>query len=275
MSDSAPSNAVTIVTACFNDGAYLRESVRSTLAQTHPDLEVIVVDDGSTDHATLGVLDEVEALGVRVIHQENQGLPGARNTGIAAARGAYILPVDADDIVEPEYAALAAAELDARPELGIVYPRADLFGAITGPWELGQFDVGIMLTGNQIPACSMFRKEDWAAVGGYHQVRLEDHDLWLSILELGRTAYRLDRVLYHYRQRSDSITGAMAEEDTVRALAEVIRAHPQYYLDNIEQLIRIRRAQWNTLQHWKQRYGFIEDRLHQAAPLAKRLLRRT
>ena len=272
---STSATPVTIVTACFDDGAYLRESVASTLAQTHPDLEVIVVDDGSTDPATLQVLDEVETLGVRVIHQRNEGLPGARNTGIAAARGAYILPVDADDTIEPQYAALAAAVLDARPELGIVYTRADVFGTVTGPWELGQFDVGIMLTGNQIPACAMFRREDWVAVGGYHQVRLEDHDLWLSILELGRTAYRLDRVLYHYRQRSDSITGAMAEEDTVRALAEVIRAHPQYYLDNIEQLIRIRRAQWNTLQHWKQRYGFIEDRLHQAAPLAKRLLRRT
>ena len=271
---SGSATPVTIVTACFDDGAYLLDSVHGSLAQTHPDLEVIVVDDGSRDPATLRVLDEVEALGVRVIHQENQGLPGARNTGIAAARGSYILPVDSDDTVEPQYAALAAAALDARPELGIVYPRADFFGAVTGPWELGQFDVGIMLTGNQIPACSMFRKEDWAAVGGYHRVRLEDHDLWLSILELGRTAYRLDTVLYHYRQRSDSITGGMSEEDTVRALAEIIRAHPGYYLDNIEHLIRIRRGQWNTLQHWKQRYGFIEDRIHQAAPLAKRLLRR-
>lgn len=264
---------VTIVTACYNDGAYLLESVTSTLAQTHADLEVIVVDDGSTDPLTLKVLKEVEHMGAQVIHQRNQGLPGARNTAITAARGTYILPVDADDTVEPEYAALAAVELDRRPDLGIVYTRADQFGAVTGPWELGQFDVGIMLTGNQIPACSMFRKEDWVTVGGYHKVRLEDYDLWLSILELGRSAYRLDQVNYHYRQRSDSITGGMSEDDTVRALAEVIRAHPQYYLDNIERLIRIRRAQWDILQHWKHRYGFVEDRIHQVAPVLKRLIR--
>lgn len=107
---------VSVVVPVYNVEAYLEKCVRSILSQTYPDLEVILVDDGSTDPS--GALCEDLARTdprVRVIHQENQGLGGARNTGIEAARGEWLLFVDSDDWLEPD---LLARELEAARRTG-------------------------------------------------------------------------------------------------------------------------------------------------------------
>ena len=224
---------VSIVIPCFNGGGLVREAVASALAQTHADVEVVVVDDGSTDPVTLAALEGVDAGPARVIRQENRGLSGARNRGIEEATGDYILPLDHDDEIYPTYVAQAAAVLDEQPGVGIVYARAERFGASSGEWVLPDFTVGRMLTGNLIHASAAFRREDWRTVGGYSSALrrgYEDHDFWLKLLSLGRDVVRLDEILFRYRDTEDSLVKAMTRQDRVDAFAHSFATNSELYV---------------------------------------------
>ncbi|HEX9077055.1 MAG TPA: glycosyltransferase family A protein, partial [Anaerolineae bacterium] len=94
---------VSVVIPSYNHARYLRDAIRSVIAQTYRDFEIIIVDDGSSDDTPQVVAGFGNA--VRYIRQENRGLAGARNTGVRAARGAFIGLLDADDIWMPEYLA--------------------------------------------------------------------------------------------------------------------------------------------------------------------------
>ena len=120
---------VSIIITCHNLGAYLQEAVDSALAQNYSDFEVLVVDDGSTDPATVALLDRLVAdPRLRVFRNPNQGVAFARNFGIDNAAGEYILPLDADDRILPDYIARAVEVLDAHPEVGFVSCHYRTFG---------------------------------------------------------------------------------------------------------------------------------------------------
>jgi len=92
---------VSVIIPCYNQGQYLTESIGSVLASDHQKIEIIVVDDGSTDPETCRILGGLDYPKTRLIRRENGGLAAARNSGIAAAQGRYILPLDADDRIGP------------------------------------------------------------------------------------------------------------------------------------------------------------------------------
>ena len=94
---------VSVIIPCYNQGRYLAETVASVQAQTFNDWEIVIVDDGSDDVETKHLLTRVEMPKVRIIYTENRGVAAARNTGINAAQGMYILPVDADDLIGKDY----------------------------------------------------------------------------------------------------------------------------------------------------------------------------
>ncbi|PAY16601.1 hypothetical protein CKO51_25840 [Rhodopirellula sp. SM50] len=123
---------ISVVIPCYNGSAYLRETLESAIAQTHPVLEVIVVDDGSTDDSA----DVAESLGapVRVIRQKNQGESVARNRAIQEAQGEWIALLDADDIWHPEK---LEAQLElATDEVIAVHTELYYFGASTGETQI-------------------------------------------------------------------------------------------------------------------------------------------
>lgn len=111
---------ISVVVPSYNYGAFIEQTISSVLAQTFGDLEVIVVDDGSTDQTAV-VVDRFHDKRLRYIYQDNRGLPAARNTGIRAARAPIIALLDADDLYHPEKLAIATAYLDNHPEVGLLY----------------------------------------------------------------------------------------------------------------------------------------------------------
>jgi glycosyltransferase involved in cell wall biosynthesis len=117
----APRSTVTVVIPCFNQARYLPDAIRSALAQTHPPIECIVVDDGSTDETS----EVAAAFGTRVIRQANRGVSQARNTGLMAARGEFIVFLDADDVLLPDAFARGADALGARRDLAAVVTRCE------------------------------------------------------------------------------------------------------------------------------------------------------
>jgi glycosyltransferase involved in cell wall biosynthesis len=110
---------VTVVIAAFNGERFIADAIESVLAQTHPDVELIVVDDGSED-GTVAIVEGYGDRGVRVIRQANAGPAAARNTGIAAGTGGYVCYLDHDDLMPPRRLEQQVAELEARPEIGVV-----------------------------------------------------------------------------------------------------------------------------------------------------------
>ena len=88
---------VSVIMPCFNHGEFVQEAVESVTRAGRDDLELVVVDDGSTDERTRREMDALSARGINVIRQENKGLAGARNAGVLAAQGEYIFQLDADD----------------------------------------------------------------------------------------------------------------------------------------------------------------------------------
>ena len=237
---------VSVIVPCYNDGAYLEQAITSALAQTMPALEVLVVDDGSTDAATKEVLSRQSDSRVRVLHTPHVGPAQARNAAIREAHGRYILPLDADDWIESEYLSSAAAVLDSRPEVGIVYCQAELFGEKTGPWLLPPFQMDTFLLDNCIFITSMFRREDWEDVGGFcadFQYGLEDYDFWLSLVEHGRQVVQLPESYFHYRIKPASRSRLMIDnvrhtQETYALLYQRHRTLYQAHMDSYAQGLR-------------------------------------
>lgn len=112
---------VSVIVPCYNLGQYLDETIDSILAQTYQDFKIIIVNDGSTDGDTIELLKTYNKPKTQVIHTENQGPSAARSAGIPLAKGQYILPLDADDLIGDTYLEKAVEVLDKDPSIGIVY----------------------------------------------------------------------------------------------------------------------------------------------------------
>ena len=201
---------VSIVIPCYNYGRYVEEAIASVLAQTLTSREIFVIDDGSTDPATLAVLDRLGAQGqVQVIRQDNQGLPAARNTGIAAARGEYVCCLDADDSLAPTYLELAIALMECDRSVGFAYSWVEFFGDVNQVWEARDFDPEVALIGNFTSVAAVFRRDDWETIGGYSPVMqggFEDWEFWLRLASLGRRGCVINHPLFRHRRHGRTMT---------------------------------------------------------------------
>ena len=199
---------VSIIMPCYNDGRYLRETFDSIAAQTWPDIEVIEVDDGSDDAQTLDILHQLEAEGrLTLLQQDHQGPSAARNLAFRHATGSMILPLDADDGIDPAYIEKAAQVLAQQPEVGVCYGHADLFDGRTGPWELPDYSLQQMLTDNVVFVTSLCRREVFEQAGGFDEsfrTGMEDYDFFLTALENGWKIHQLPETLFHYRIKNAS-----------------------------------------------------------------------
>ncbi|XOF34121.1 MAG: glycosyltransferase family 2 protein [Candidatus Electrothrix sp. YB6] len=238
---------VSVIIPCYNQGQFVDEAINSVLAQTWQDFEIIVVNDGSTDPFTIRHLHELNFPKTRVVHTNNQGLPVARNNGIRAAQGEYILPLDADDRIGPTYLEQAVRLLDADPELGIVYCKAQYFGDRDSEWPLPEYSLEEMLLNNVIFCTSFFRKADWEKAGGFDPAMIhgwEDYDFWLSLIERGRKVQRIPEILFDYRIRSDSMLRSREKKQKVEILVKIFHKHEALYKQHIgvlfDQLVDIK-----------------------------------
>lgn len=191
---------VSVIVPIYNAAPYIRECLASIVASSYRPLEVIVVDDGSTDTS----LAEAKAFAathaeVKVIHQENAGVSAARNHAFREAKGEYILPVDADDKISAEYITKAVEAM--KDEVRVVGCKARFFGAKEGEWNLPEYSPELLARKNMIPISSLFRKADWKLVGGFceEEIYREDWDFWLSMMELGGRYVRLEETGLYYR----------------------------------------------------------------------------
>lgn len=204
---------VSVVIPAYNATAYVREAVESALQQTYKNIEIIVVDDGSTDNLRETLASYVKQGMVRYLYQKNKGLSAARNTGIREARGEYIALLDADDMFLPNKIEKQVAFLTAHPECDVCY--CDL-------WHFYEGEEGKMLklnytyySGSEVfphllkknfinPLTTVFRKSIFERFGYFDEsIRhyAEDWDLWLRFSYGGACFCFLPDILAKYRMR--------------------------------------------------------------------------
>jgi len=199
---------VSVIIPCFNHGEFLPEAVASVISMNRDDVELLVVDDGSTDECTRSEMGVLVTRGINVIRQENKGLSAARNAGIAASRAEYILPLDADNRLRPAYVDHGIRILDTQPHVGVVYGDVEFIGIRTGRGSVGPFNPARLLDSNYIDACAFFRRLVWEQNGGYDERMLdgfEDWDFWLGAVERGWEFAYVPEVLFDYRKAHESM----------------------------------------------------------------------
>jgi len=230
---------VSVVIPCFNHGHFIRDAINSVEKCDPSVYELIIVNDGSTDPHTQRVMKELESAGYRVINQTNQGLAAARNNGIRAGKGRYVLPLDADNLIRPNYIYAATKILDEFPAVAVVYGRAAYFGEkTTRRFDMGgEFDLFRLLKDNYIDACTVIRKSVFEECGGFDGEMpcqgYEDWDLWLTLAARGHKFRFVDEILFDYRIRRDSmIHNAVAQERFTEIFDYFCQKHPLFALQS-------------------------------------------
>ncbi len=160
MTTSVGNGKVSIVIPCYNHGAMLREALASVEQVRNANLlEVIIVDDGSSEAETTRILDEATKAGYCVVSQPNRGPGAARNTGIRLAKGEFILPLDSDNRLRDVYLDEGVSLLKNNPSVGVIYADAEFFGERSGRWYVPDFNLLSLIRGNFIDTCALYRKK--------------------------------------------------------------------------------------------------------------------
>lgn len=239
---------VSVIIPVYNSEKYLVEALDSVLASDYANIEVICVNDGSTD-SSLQILQQytLSDSRVKVYSQKNSGACVARNYAISLAQGEFILPVDSDNKITPTFISRAVEAMVSDAEVKVVAPRASYFGDKSGEWQLPPFSLKLLARKNIIDTCAMFRKSDWEHVGGYcNEIKTrEDWAFWIAMLKDGGKVVRLPEIEFYYRVRATS------KRATNRHLKfEVIdilnRLYPDFFERELGGPLRHRRT-WSQL----------------------------
>lgn len=210
MTTSVGTGKVSIVIPCYNRGAMLREALASVEQVRNTNLlEVIIVDDGSSDAEMAQILAEATEARYCVVAQLNRGPAAARNTGIRLAKGEFILPLDSDNRLRHLYLNEGVSLLSRNPGVGVVYADAEYFGERSGRWYVPDFNLLSLIRMNFIDACALYRKRLWEEVGGYDEqvicMGVEDWDFWLRLAARGARFVHVPKIAFDYRVQSDSM----------------------------------------------------------------------
>lgn len=230
---ASASTFVSVVVPIYNMQRYLAETITSILASHYDAFEVILMDDGSQDES-LAIAREFAQNDsrIKVFSQSNAGASAARNHAIRLAQGPYILPVDADNNITPDYIREAAAYLDAHPEVKVVSCEVDYCGDKSGPMHFVAFSLPRLARKNMIDNCAMYRKQDWEACGGYaeHIKGREDWAFWIAMFKRGGEFHRLPMLGFHYRVHANSKRKA-TQKRKHQLIEELNELHPEFYED--------------------------------------------
>ena len=224
---------ISIIIPCYNHGEYLREAIKSVEQCRDKDLyEIIILNDGSTDKNTIEVLQKLSEEGYNVINQVNQGLGAARNNAIKKAVGKYILPLDSDNKIRPEYIYESIKILDEQPDIAMVYGDSEYFGEKTGIRKTGDFNLQKIMIGNYIDACAVYRKSAWEALCGYDEkmpvMGMEDWDFWLNMSLTNYQFQYIPKVLFDYRVLKNSMLDSINSKKAVELVAYMQKKYKKY-----------------------------------------------
>lgn len=207
---------VSIIIPTFNYAGYIRETVESALAQTYKHVEVIVIDDGSTDDTREVISDLIESNRLKYFYQDNRGLAAARNTGIRIAKGKYISFLDSDDLISPKKVEVQAESLEGRQEYGVAFSDFRYFADSDKTHLIlprvrysGDPTLRMIICGEVMPIHSALIRRDVLKETDWFDESLEsceDYDFWIRLKVRNIKFLYIDEVLALYRLHSNQMS---------------------------------------------------------------------
>lgn len=220
---------ISVVIPCYNSGATLARTVASVKVQTWTNLEIIVVDDGSTDANTSAALNELQD--VTILRQSNSGLPAARNAGFRIAQGEYVLPLDSDDWLEPTALEVMMKVLKSSYYASFVFCDLQLEGEASGVLQK-EYNFFEQLSLNQLPYSLLMPKQIWVKAGGYDESMRQGYEDWEFNIRLGTLGFfgqRVAQPLFHYSVSSTGMLISKSNELHGLLWSEVQERHKSTY----------------------------------------------
>lgn len=231
---------ISVVIPCYNDGAFLPETIARLRQQTFTDYEIIIVNDGSTDPQTLQVLHDLSQQNITVLHKANGRMSSARNYGVKHAKGVYIAALDADDYFHPTFFEKAIKVLQKESNVAVVTSYIQLFGEFKKVSRPRGGDEYNFLFSNQCPACAMVRKSCWDEVGGYDEAMVngyEDWEFYIRITQRSWTIHVIPEKLLFYRQTQKSTHKNYTLTNRPQLVHYIVDKHQEWYLEKLKELI--------------------------------------
>jgi hypothetical protein len=235
-SSTAPPSRVAVVMPVHNYETYIEEALESVRAQTFRELDLVIVDDCSTDESVEVARRWLERHRSRfnraalLRNLRNSKLAPTRNAAITYADSELFLPLDPDNQLLPDCIEKAVAHLDDSGA-AFAFPIMELFGDERGRRQDVDWDPSRLRRGNYIDAMALVRRACWIAVGGYSPMEVtgwEDYDFWCKFVENGFYGTHVPAVMARYRVHSRSMLATITTrpENLARVIDEMTRRHP-------------------------------------------------
>lgn len=238
---------VSIIIPCYKTEKTLSETLQSVLDQNFNEWEALIINDGSPDN--------LEAIAIEWAHKdarfkyfkkENGGLGSARNYGISHAAGEFILPLDSDNKIRPNFVKNALKVFKTKSEVGVVYGDAMRFGEENSIWNVGDFDVHRILEHNYIDACAIIRKSVFDLVG-YYDCNMpfqghEDWDFWLSVVASPYEFCYLKEITFDYRVSKNSMINSFNSVMLNKNIEFIRKKHYNSYVNSFLELSKKRKV---------------------------------
>lgn len=246
----------------YNQMKYIADAVDSVKRQTYTNWELLIIDDGSPDNIMqLALKFEKSDSRIHAFHTPNRGLAGARNFGIRQARGEYILPLDADDTLEPEYIAACIKAFLKNPLIKVAYTQWRFFGTTNRTTKIHYQGYPNLLARNSIFATAMYRRKDALEIGGYDEnirISFEDWEFWIRLLDEKSIVYQDRRALFNYRKKEMSMSVAGSTEGNLSKMhlyiiTKHIKTYNHYFgmpLDAMRCKLKYDRVFYRRFWHW-------------------------
>lgn len=219
---------VSVIIPTFNSGRYITEAIDSVLKQTYRNIEIIIIDDGSTDNTTALLAPYIQQRAIRYFHQNNAGLSAARNTGVSLAVGEYIALLDADDMWKTDKLYIQVEVLSSKKDTGMVFTDFGTFdskGTVAVSKNHVKFRDGELVTFDKLfannnfiyPSTVLIKKDVFEACGLFDQglSAVEDYDMWLRIakkIAISGINNPLTLIRLHEKNMSKDITRMLESE---------------------------------------------------------------
>jgi glycosyltransferase involved in cell wall biosynthesis len=229
---------VSVIIPCYNQSQYLSDALQSVINQSYKNTEIVVVNDGSDDvddQKLIAICSKYGAVAnIKYISIPNSGVAIARNIAIQQSAGTYIVPLDADDLLHPEFLKETLPVLESMRNISFVYTDYVMFGDVNQKTLSEEYDLYKFLYERNICASTaLIRKSAWEDAGGYNPNMIwgfEDWEFWIACGAKGHYGKRLPEPLFYYRKKINSVTrNTDANTNAKKLFARMALNHPELF----------------------------------------------
>jgi len=247
---------ISVIIAAYGQADFINETIKSLTAQTLTDWEAIIIDDGSPDNVALIAQKWAEADNrIHFLHTENHGVSVARNMAAKKAVGKYLMALDGDDLIAPNYLRTCVDALERDPNLKAAFTQMRCFGTRTDKWPVIYDSYARLLINNPLYVSGAVRRTDFMHSGGYDETMktgFEDWEFWIRFLKGidPKSIYIHNETMFFYRQKQRSRnTDATADASKfLKCNEQIFNLHADEYHRLFGDIVTPQRMSW--LEYW-------------------------